>query len=81
DLAVAVRRQPVTVGVQTMVGELGEVRGDGQVFVRGELWWARPVAGEQLSPGERVRVEHVGDGLVLDVRPVERLDASASVTA
>lgn len=79
--AVAVRRQPVTVGVQTMVGELGEVRGGGQVFVRGELWRARPVAGAQLSPGERVRVEHVGDGLVLDVRPVERLDASAGVTA
>jgi membrane-bound serine protease (ClpP class) len=69
--AVAVKHRPVTVGVQTIVGEVGEVRRDGQVFVRGELWRARPVDGERLAPGERVRVEQVSDGLVLDVRPVE----------
>jgi membrane-bound serine protease (ClpP class) len=67
--AVQIRRKPVTVGPQTMIGELGEVRENGLVFVRGELWRARPANGDALRPGERVRVERV-DGLVLDVRPV-----------
>jgi membrane-bound serine protease (ClpP class) len=72
--AIAVRRRPVAVGTQTMVGELGEIRPGGQVLVRGELWRARPVADEPLSPGEQVRIEHVSDGLVLDVRPVHPAD-------
>jgi membrane-bound serine protease (ClpP class) len=62
-----IRRQPVEVGAQTIEGAVGEVRRDGLVFVNGELWQARTPDGEQLHPGERVRVESL-DGLVLTVR-------------
>ena len=64
--AVAVRRRPVTVGPQTIVGQTGVVRESGLVFVNGELWRAQ--AGGALTPGDRVRVESV-DGLVLTVGP------------
>jgi membrane-bound serine protease (ClpP class) len=63
-----VRRRPVEVDPQAIAGALGEVRRDGLVFVNGELWQARTAGGEQLRPGERVRVESL-DGLVLTVRP------------
>jgi membrane-bound serine protease (ClpP class) len=63
-----VRRRPVEVDPQAIAGALGEVRRDGLVFVNGELWQARTVGGEELRPGERVRVESL-DGLVLTVRP------------
>jgi membrane-bound serine protease (ClpP class) len=66
--AVAVRRQPVTVGPQQIVGMEGVVRDDGQVFVRGELWRAR--SADPLRPGEHVRVAGM-DGLTLDVRRIE----------
>jgi membrane-bound serine protease (ClpP class) len=65
--AVAVRRRPVAVGPQEIVGMEGVVRDSGLVFVRGELWRAR--ADTPLAPGQRVRVEDV-DGLTLAVRPV-----------
>lgn len=63
-----VRRKPVEVGPQMIAGALGEVRRNGLVFVNGELWQARTAGGEELRPGERVRVESF-DGLVLTVRP------------
>jgi membrane-bound serine protease (ClpP class) len=63
-----VRGRPVQVGPQLIAGAVGEVRRDGLVFVNGELWQARTTGGEQLRPGERVRVESL-DGLVLTVRP------------
>jgi membrane-bound serine protease (ClpP class) len=66
--AVEVRRRPVEVGSQLIAGSVGEVRGNGLVFVNGELWEARTPSGEQLRPGDRVRVESL-DGLVLTVRP------------
>jgi membrane-bound serine protease (ClpP class) len=66
--AVAVRRQPVTVGPQQIVGMEGVVRDDGQVFVHGELWRAR--SADPLRPGEHVRVAGM-DGLTLDVRRIE----------
>jgi membrane-bound serine protease (ClpP class) len=66
--AVQVRHSPVEVGPQLIAGSIGEVRGDGLVFVNGELWQARSAGGEQLRPGERVRVESL-DGLTLTVRP------------
>ena len=65
--AVQVRRKPVAVGAHTIVGQLGEVRRDGLVFVNGELWQAR--ADDELRPGERVQVDEV-DGLTLRVHPV-----------
>jgi membrane-bound serine protease (ClpP class) len=66
--AVQVRHSPVEVGPQLIAGSIGEVRADGLVFVNGELWQARAAGGEQLRPGERVRVESL-DGLTLTVRP------------
>jgi membrane-bound serine protease (ClpP class) len=66
--AVEVRHRPVEVGSQLIAGSVGEVRGNGLVFVNGELWEARTPTGEQLRPGERVRVESL-DGLVLTVHP------------
>jgi membrane-bound serine protease (ClpP class) len=65
--AVQVRRKPVSVGPQTIVGALGEVRRGGLVFVNGELWQAH--AEEELRPGERVQVDGV-EGLVLRVHAV-----------
>jgi membrane-bound serine protease (ClpP class) len=63
-----VRHKPVEVAPEMIAGAVGEVRRDGLVFVNGELWQARTAGGEQLRPGERVRVEAL-DGLVLTVRP------------
>jgi membrane-bound serine protease (ClpP class) len=68
--AVQVRRRPVSVGPQTIVGEIGEARRDDLVFVHGELWRARPAGGEPLHPGQRIRVSGVGPELVLEVEPV-----------
>jgi membrane-bound serine protease (ClpP class) len=70
--AVQVRRRPVSVGPQMMVGEIGEFRGDGQVFVRGELWRARTPEGQPLRRGQKVRVDNVEPDLVLDVEPVDQ---------
>jgi len=63
-----IRRSPVEMDPQTIAGAVGEVRRNGLVFVNGELWQARSAEGEELRPGERVRVESL-DGLVLTVRP------------
>src|SRR5947208_6623163 len=65
--AIQVRRSPVSVGPQTIVGEIGEFRGDGQVFVRGELWRAKAPEGLSLRRGQKVRVDGIEPGLVLDV--------------
>jgi membrane-bound serine protease (ClpP class) len=67
--AMQVRRRPVLVGPQDVVGQVGEVRRDGLVFVRGELWRAR--SDEPLQAGDRVEVERVEPGLVLGVRRSE----------
>jgi membrane-bound serine protease (ClpP class) len=64
----SVRSQPVEVAPEQIAGSVGEVRRDGLVFVNGELWQARTSHGEQLRPGERVRVESL-DGLTLTVTP------------
>jgi membrane-bound serine protease (ClpP class) len=63
-----VRHSPVEVAPEMIAGAIGEVRREGLVFVNGELWEARSAGGEQLRPGERVRVESL-DGLVLTVTP------------
>jgi membrane-bound serine protease (ClpP class) len=66
--AVAVRRSPVRVSPQQIVGMEGVARSDGQVFVRGELWRAR--SSESLRSGDRVRVAGL-DGLTLDVHRID----------
>ena len=70
--AVQVRRRPVSVGPQMIVGEVGEARRDDMVFVHGELWRARAVANGPLRPGQRVRVAGVDPALVLEVEPLPR---------
>jgi membrane-bound serine protease (ClpP class) len=66
--AVAVRRSPVSVGPEEIVGMEGVVRDGGYVFVRGELWRAR--SDGELAPGQHVRVAAL-DGLTLDVRRID----------
>jgi membrane-bound serine protease (ClpP class) len=72
---VKARRNPVEVGVNTLVGGDGVVRRDGWVTVAGELWRARSTDGAPLVPGEQVTVEAVEDDLELVVgslHPTER---------
>jgi len=65
---VQIRRRPPAVGMNTLVGAHGEVRRDGLVAIRGELWQARAEEGELLEPGEEIEVAGV-EGLELVVRP------------
>jgi membrane-bound serine protease (ClpP class) len=65
--AIRARHSPVLVGPQDLVGLEGVVRGDGMVFVHGELW--RVGSNEPLAAGERVAVDGI-DGLTLHVHPV-----------
>jgi membrane-bound serine protease (ClpP class) len=69
--ALVLRRRPAIVGPSEIVGEHGVVRGDGKVFVHGELWRARTPDDEHLRPGDEVEVAALDDdGLVLTVRPL-----------
>jgi membrane-bound serine protease (ClpP class) len=71
--ALVLRRRPALVGPSEIVGEHGVVRGDGTVFVHGELWRARTPDDERLHPGDEVEVAALDDdGLVLTVRPLDR---------
>jgi membrane-bound serine protease (ClpP class) len=65
--ALAVRRRPVAVGPQEIVGMRGVVRENGLVAVRGELWKVR--AEEPLHAGEPVQVDAL-DGLTLRVHRI-----------
>ena len=56
---VQARRSPRAVGTQQLVGASAEVRGQGLVFVNGELWRARTADGEPLRDGESVIVESI----------------------
>jgi membrane-bound serine protease (ClpP class) len=71
---VQARRRTPTTGREELIGQVGVVRRaldpDGLVFVHGELWQAR-TTGEPIPVGERVSVEGIGEGLVLEVRPAE----------
>src|SRR4051794_6855232 len=66
------RDEPVRSGSEELIGAIAEVREpldpDGQVFVAGALWRAH-ASGEQIAPGNRVRIKSV-DGLTLEVEPV-----------
>jgi membrane-bound serine protease (ClpP class) len=66
--AVQARKMPAAVGAHRLVGVPGQVRGDGLVFVDGELWHANTADGTPLEPGENVVVEAVDpEGLHLVV--------------
>ena len=60
-------RRPAAVGVQELVGQEAVVARGGLVRMDGELWRARSAAGIELLPGDRVRVEEVGEDLTLVV--------------
>jgi membrane-bound serine protease (ClpP class) len=66
------RRRRAQVGVQTMVGTLGEaittLAPGGQVKIDGEIWEARAKQG--VRAGDTVRVKRI-DGLTLEVEPAE----------
>ena len=64
---VRARRIPTPVGASRLVGEEAIVRGNGYVFVSGELWRARADDDRALVPGETVTVERVEEGLELVV--------------
>lgn len=63
------RRKPFEMGIIGEIGEaLGEIRGEGFVRVRGEIWRAR--SGKDIGDGEKVRV--IGkEGPILIVEPVK----------
>jgi membrane protein implicated in regulation of membrane protease activity len=65
--AVQVRRTPVLVGPQRVLGEEAVARSPDQVLVSGELWHAHRSDGRELVPGEHVRVAGV-EGLELEVK-------------
>jgi membrane-bound serine protease (ClpP class) len=61
-----------TLGVEGLIGEIGEVRGKltpkGKVFVHGEYWNAQ--AEGEVDVGEKVKVVGYDDGMCLRVRPL-----------
>ena len=65
--AMAVRRRPVSVGPEEIVGMEGVAREGGYVFVRGELWQAQSPT--PLAPGDHVLVAAL-DGLTLQVHRI-----------
>jgi len=71
-LAARARRQPVTTGVEELVGHLAvavdDFEGRGHVRIRGEVWQAECAA--PVRRGESLRVLAM-DGLTLRVAPVE----------
>jgi membrane-bound serine protease (ClpP class) len=75
------RRAPTKTGREEMVGEIGVVRNavapSGLVNVHGEIWKAH-TDGEPLAVGEYVRVQGVGEDLVLDVARAEEPAAVAA---
>ena len=77
---VQLRRTKPQTGEEEMLGAVGVVRQtldpDGLVFVHGELWRARVDTG-RLEPGERVQVDGIRDGLLLEVSRAEPAAAPA----
>jgi membrane-bound serine protease (ClpP class) len=67
---VQARRRPAEVGTQSIVGTTGTARHGGLVFANGELWQAHSAGDEELLPGKEVEIVGVGEGLVLEVRPL-----------
>lgn len=68
---IRIRKLPVAVGVETMIGRFGTVRTaldpSGFVFLGGEYWTADSEGGEDIPSGERVVVTEV-HGLRLKVK-------------
>ncbi len=75
------RRAPTKTGREEMVGEIGVVRSavapTGLVNIHGEIWKAH-TDGVPLASGEYVRVQGIGEDLVLDVTQAEEPTAVAA---
>ncbi len=69
-LALRAQRRPIAVGVESLIGQVGEVHTSGSVQVAGELWSAAPAdeGSARLEPGQKVIVAAIR-GLTLLVRP------------
>jgi membrane-bound serine protease (ClpP class) len=65
---VQIRKRPPAVGTNTLVGAVGQVRRDGLVSIRGELWQAHTEDEAPLDAGDDVEVVGV-EGIALVVRP------------
>jgi membrane-bound serine protease (ClpP class) len=80
---VQARRAPTKTGQEELLHDVGVVRArlapTGQVSLHGEIWRAH-TSGDPLEVGERVRVEAIGEGLVLEVARAEEPEA-VSVSA
>jgi membrane-bound ClpP family serine protease len=69
----ATRHARVRSGPEGLIGRIGEARAEGQVFLDGALWRARPWSPDEeavLERGDPIVVERV-DGLTLTVRRAE----------
>jgi membrane-bound serine protease (ClpP class) len=68
--ALRAQRRPAAVGVESLIGQVGEVRSANSVHVAGELWSAEPAEPETgaLEPGQKVVVAAVR-GLKVLVAP------------
>lgn len=68
-----------SLGVEGLIGEIGEVRGKltpkGKVFVHGEYWNAQ--AEGEIDVGEKVKVVGYDDGMCLKVRPVSNRESGS----
>jgi membrane-bound ClpP family serine protease len=74
----AATRARVRSGPEGLIGQVGEARSPGQVFLDGALWRARLWAGDEdaaLQRGEPIVVERV-DGLTLTVRRAEEWEVA-----
>jgi membrane-bound serine protease (ClpP class) len=72
---VAARRARPRTGSDELIGEVGTVREtlspEGFVFVHGEIWRARSAGGETIPAGTTIKVESLGEGLVIEVSEAE----------
>jgi membrane-bound serine protease (ClpP class) len=68
--ALRAQRRPVAVGIESLIGQEGEMKSAESIQVGGELWSALPADGAKgaLEPGQRAIVAAV-QGLKLLVRP------------
>ncbi len=70
--ALKARRRPVTTGVESMTGSIGEVidwsQTDGTVLVVGTIWKAKSSAAYILKKGDKIKVLSV-EGLCLIIQP------------
>ncbi len=72
-MVVRTQSRPIAFGQEGMIGEKGTVaeaiRGEGKVFVHGEIWRAR--SDREIDVGTQIEVVKLLDGLLLDVRAAD----------